>query len=641
MAAFQQPRQSFHYHRSRPSNGSLKSIITNKNMADRAGSSSSEFAGGRTSFSSIREQTVSGLAQTFTQSRISSLAGRRGGAVSPTSPTDETAVFDDGASYEDLDDDGDFVPPLTKPASRLNAVWYPSVAGLRGWKKISLRGKLASRSFEDLRQAGLGVWDDPADAWDCNGDSADVQTQAEAQDAVAGLAPFERLPAEILASIIGLLFIELPNPSNTLMSRNKDLISLLLTSRTIYQSTLGILYHHVTIPRSPVFRKFLNTISTYPALGAKVRRLDFSHFKPDFTVSHNQRHSVRNLTPETLARSLELMPFLREFLVQEHVDTEVSADVLNKLFFELPRMQALDFAGCSSALFKDAFVSLLPHAWPAELTIRRLSLHRCMTLPSSVLETILPRLARLTHLDVAATRITNAALESIPHTARITHLNLARCSLLSASTVINFVQNHPAAKELVFLSLSTNAVNNQLLSADDVSALLPILPLTLRSLSLKGSSMDAAHIPLLQPLTLQLEELAIGRLSVAHLQPLLAHEGHTIRYLDLTDLNEQELSLSTIFNDRNSLLNAGRRPLEVIEFSELAHKRLARSQNALTMTGWVAKEIQSRCWIVSLHSSDGHRAWKMGAKDWGMRKLPMAVAEVGGMFGTYMFGNKL
>jgi hypothetical protein len=426
------------------------------------------------------------------------------------------------------------------------------------------------------------------------------------------------------------------------MSRNKDLISLLLTSRTIYQSTLGILYHHVTIPRSPVFRKFLNTITTYPALGAKVRRLDFSHFKPDFTVSHNQRHSVRNLTPETLARSLEHMPFLREFLVQEHVVTELSADVLTKLFFELPRMQALDFAGCSSPSFRDALLSLLTsHEWPAELTIRRLSLHRCMMLPSSIFEHILPRMTRLTHLDAAATRMTNAALASIPRTARITHLNLARCSLLTADAVIDFVQNHPAAQSLVFLSLSTNAVNSQLLTADDVTALLKVLPRSLRSLSIKGSSMDASHIDLLRPLTHQLEELAIGRLPVAHLQPLLSDEGHSIRYLDLSDLNEQDLSLNTIFNDHSSLLNAGRRPLEVIEFSEIAHKRLARSQTALGMTGWVAKEIQSRCWLVSMYPSDGHRAWKMGAKDWGMRKIPVAVAEVGGMFGTYMFGNKL
>jgi hypothetical protein len=34
---------------------------------------------------------------------------------------------------------------------------------------------------------------------------------------------------------------------------------------------------------------------------------------------------------------------------------------------------------------------------------------------------------------------------------------------------------------------------------------------------------------------------------------------------------------------------------------------------------------------------DGRRTWKMGATFWGMRKVPVARAEVGGMYGLYMF----
>ena len=155
--------------------------------------------------------------------------------------------------------------------------------------------------------------------------------------------------------------------------------------------------------------------------------------------------------------------------------------------------------------------------------------------------------------------------------------------------------------------------------------------------------MDASHVPLLKPLVKQLQELAIGRMPVVHLQPLFssAEDAHTVCYLDLSDLNDTDLSLNTVFNDRNSLINAGRRPLEVIEISEAVHKRFSRSTVALSSSGWVVSEIQSRYWLVSMCSSDGHRAWKMGAKDWGMRKIPVAVAEVGGMFGTYMFGTKL
>lgn len=334
------------------------------------------------------------------------------------------------------------------------------------------------------------------------------------------------------------------------------------------------------------------------------------------------------------------MPFLREFLAQEHVETELGFEVLSKLLLELPKMQAVDFAGCSSRQFRDTIASLLSsRPWPSQLTIRRLSLHKCMTLTTPVFEAILPRLVHLTHLDVAATRINDTALRAIPHQARLTHLNLARCSLLTAPAVIDFVRSHPAAKSLVFFSLSTDAVSNQLLSTDDVSALLPILPRTLRSFSIRGSSMDPSHIPLLKSLIGQLEELAIGRLPVVHLQPLFA-EDHTVRYLDLGDLNERELELSTIFSSHDSLINAGRRPLEVIELAESVYKRLSRSAS-LGMAGWVANEIGSRYWIVSVRTSDGHRPWKMGTKGWGMRKVPVAVAEVGGMFGSYMFGQKL
>lgn len=34
---------------------------------------------------------------------------------------------------------------------------------------------------------------------------------------------------------------------------------------------------------------------------------------------------------------------------------------------------------------------------------------------------------------------------------------------------------------------------------------------------------------------------------------------------------------------------------------------------------------------------DGGRSWKWGARFWGMRKVPVARAEVGGMYGHYMF----
>ena len=126
-------------------------------------------------------------------------------------------------------------------------------------------------------------------------------------------------------------------------------------------------------------------------------------------------------------------------------------------------------------------------------------MHKCLNLPSVVFDTILPRLSKVTHLDLAGTRVTDSALASIPATARITHLNLAKCKLLSARSVIDFLANHPAVQELKFLSVSTDARTHQLFDVAEITELLPILPSTLKSLSLKGSRIDASHIDLLRP----------------------------------------------------------------------------------------------------------------------------------------------
>lgn len=364
---------------------------------------------------------------------------------------------------------------------------------------------------------------------------------------------------------------------------------------------------------------------------------------------------------------LELTPFLREFLAQEYIEDEIDANVLRKLFFGLERLQAVDFCGCSSSSFKKAFESILLSDWPEALSISRLSLHKCITLPASVFETLLPRLGNLTHLDLSGTRVTDEALQSIPHNAKITHLNLSKCKLLTADVVIDFLGTHPAVRELVFLSLGTDARSHQLLDDDDLAKLIPVLPQTLRSLSLKGSKMTASHIDLLRPLTKHLEELALGRrLKIADIDRLFVPdennndddgedlEGqlewvpHTLKYLDLSDYTAAELDLITLFERGTSIMKRHSAPLEVVEVTDELHARLARSP-VVRKLGWTATENGSRAWLVRVHHDpaadgprdSGLRSWKTGAAFWGMRKVPVAAAEVGGMYGSYMFQRKL
>lgn len=461
-------------------------------------------------------------------------------------------------------------------------------------------------------------------------------------------------------AIINLLALDVP--PNGLTRRNVDLMSLLLTSRTLHVATLSTLYSRITIPHSRIFHKFLTHISAHPNLGTIVRRLDFCHFNPSQLFSTAaERSKARNLTSETLLQCLELTPHLQEFLGQEYIDDDLDAAVLQKLFLGLPQLKAIDFCGCTSNSFKQSFLAIISPNWPKELSVQRLSLHKCLTLPSSVFEALLPRLTRVTHLDVAGTRITDAALASIPPTARITHLNLAKCTLLSARGVMDFLANHPAVKELQFLSLATDARSHQSFDADNITELLHILPKSLKSLSLKGSKMNASHIDLLRPLTKHLEELAVGRsLRPQDVNRLFVPDEdsdvamqvdwvpHSLRYVDLSDFWGQELDLVYLFSNACAMLKPYSEPLEVVELAEDVLRRVSKSSTALQRIGWQLSECGSRGWMVRQPNKnatgprdDGSRAWKMGAESWGMRKVPVAQAEVGGMYGSFMFGRKL
>ncbi|KAI0025901.1 hypothetical protein F4780DRAFT_774748 [Xylariomycetidae sp. FL0641] len=613
---------------------------------------------GRSSFSSVREDDTE-IAQSFTSTKVSSYARRSEEAVD-----DQPSPLDMAQTQ--------FMPPLTQPSSRLHGCWFPAVAAdsFQGWKQINVKGKLASRSFGDLQALRI-CWTTPSTPKK----SKDPELPA------AGQSRLERLPTELLNQIIDHFVLDVP--PNGVTARNVDLMSMLLTSKTLHQATLDALYRNITIPHSRIFRKFLDHVSQNEKLGTIVRRLDFSHYNPTGLFStQSERATTRNLTPETLLRCLNLTPYLREFLGQEYVDDEISADVLRKLFFDLPRLEGLDFCGCSSAAFKASFESILSWDWPDKLSITRLSLHRCISLPSAVFEKILPRLGNLTHLDLAGTRVTNAALQSLPHTARLTHLNLAKCKLLRADAVTDFLANHPAVagNSLVYLSLAADARSHQLLDVDDVTAILPILRrfTKLRALSLKGSKMHAGHIPALRQMLTHLEELALGRrLTVPDIDGLFRPEKreadgeeeavvavpfrHTLKYLDLSDYLISELEVTALFARDGALLRRASRPLEVVEVDDATvHPRLARS-SAVRNLGWSATDFGSRAWLVRRHHhhhegddadadadaedagprDSGLRAWKMGASFWGMRKVPVAVADVGGMYGSYMFKRKL
>ncbi|KAA8648662.1 hypothetical protein EYZ11_011121 [Aspergillus tanneri] len=536
--------------------------------------------------------------------------------------------------------------------------------GFLGWKQIRLGGKSLSRSYSDLRY--LGQMHARGWAWETTPTISNTppakMLQVEEQKPDPGSSRLEKLPPEVLDQIISKLALDVP--PNGYTPRNVDLIACLLASRTLHAATLSVLYRNMTFPHSIIFSKALNHMSQYPALGTLVRRLDFSHFTSVGLGRTKQMNAeIQNLTATTLLKCLDLLPNLKECLLQEHVEGDLNVEVMRKLFTGLPNLCALDLCGCStqsfSAIFLDS-LSSLPSTLP---NLRRISLHECSSLPSSAFETLLPRLVNLTHLDVTHTQINEKALFSIPETARLTHLNVSRTIRLRGANVVEFLTTHPAVSDsLVFLNLMTDPTRYRLLEEEDVSALLPKLPSSLRSLNIGGAKVTSAHTKALIPLTKHLEELGLGsaELSPQDLNAFFTPTSGSVAdgstgpddtwvppslcYLDLNKVSQ--LTLGTVFNMGACLLLSPQSyPLQVIEFHEkLIAPLRERTKTAKSSTGWTVRELGRRGWYVRDPSSmpnevadDGSRSWKMGARWWGMRKIPVAVGDVGGIYGHYMF----
>ncbi|KAJ5138593.1 uncharacterized protein N7515_003441 [Penicillium bovifimosum] len=590
----------------------------------------------RPSFGSVKEDTEDGIAQSFVDTHES------------PSPQDQQGAQRKLDLVAQMQKAPDFCCPC---------------GGFLGWKQIRLGGKSLSRSYSDLR--GLGMQHAKGWAWEAQEPEAKEllppkAPEVEILQTPPGSSPLEKLPPEVLDQIISNLALDLP--PNGYTPRNVDLVSCLLTSHTLHAATLGVLYRNMTIPHSIIFHKALNHISQYPALGTLVRRLDFSHFTSVGLGRTKQMNAeIQNLTSRTLLQCLELLPNLKECLLQEHLEGDISVDVIRKLFMGLPNLRALDFTGCSTQAFSGVFQEALigGPALPMTLpNLKRLSLHECSTIPAPMFDFLLSRLINLTHLDLTHTQVNDSALAAIPETARISHLSLSRCTRLRPSALVNFLTTHASVKEsLVYLNLLTDPTRFRLLEEADVSALLPKLPSTLRSLNLGGAKITSDHVPDLVPLTKHLEELGLSSadLSVADVNSFFGRYRNpatgveidtpsTLCYLDLAKV--PQMTIGAIFNTSTCLLLSTQSyPLQVIEFSDKIITPLReRAKTQRVSVGWTVRDLGRRGWYVRAPSSmpdepadDGARYWKMGARWWGMRKIPVAVGEVGGLYGHYMF----
>jgi len=502
-------------------------------------------------------------------------------------------------------------------------------------------------------------------------DSDDAMSVAS--DASQPVSYLESMPEEILELIFS--YVTVDHTADPYARPHVDLASCSLTSSKLHSAALRVMYRHVSVPQSRAFAKLMRSLSNDNTLGEMVQWLDFSHYSNmGFGSARTTRNQTPYLTPTTLKACLDVLPKLQAFLVHEHIDDELDVEIITKLF-NMPLMTALDFCACSSRPFTEAFTRVCANmSKDILINLRGLSLHECTTLQEPVFEALLPRLGSLTHLDVAHTLINSAALASIPETARITHLNLERCTHLRGSEVVKFLTTHPAVKDsIVYLNLASDASRHRLLAESDVSTLLANLPPTLRSLNLGGARVNASHIPALRRLTTHIEELGLrgANLSLGtDIKRLFRAEDDndsdarsvsseeedsdlesnlsstcSLRYIDLTDIKSvTQMSLSY---SPSSLIGLDTRPLEVIELGPDVLQEIKRRNAHVKKPDWVVKELGRRGWYVRqpidspiespVVVDDGSRPWKMGARWWGMRKIPLVEQDVGGMYGYFMF----
>ncbi|KAJ5217229.1 hypothetical protein N7468_010237 [Penicillium chermesinum] len=601
----------------------------------------------RPSFGSIKED-VSGIAQSFVDTHRE---------ASPASPTSPTLTSPTSTSPKEIKEPRKWELPEMQHCPDFCC----PCGGFLGWKQIRLGGRGLSRSYGDLRvlgnlQAKGWAWETTDSGRELRPPQADLAVDLAPPRPPPGTSAIEKLPREVLDIIISHLAVDIP--PNGYTPRNVDLVSCLLTSRTLHAATLSVLYRNMTFPHSIIFSKALNHMSTYPALGTLVRRLDFSHFTSVGLGRTKQMNAeIQNLTSRTLLQMLDLLPNLKECLLQEHLEGDISVDVVRKLFMGLPNLQAVDLCGCSTQSFSQIFQEALTAgpALPPD------------SIPAPMFDLLLSRLVNLTHLDLTHTQVNDSALLAIPETACITHLSLSRCTRLRPSVLVEFLSTHPAVCDsLVFLNLLTDATRFRLLEADDVKALLPKLPRTLRSLNLGGARVTSEHVPLLVPLTRHLEELGLSSadLSVKDVNQFFTRTPETdpeadpeqkkrnstplppstLCYLDLAKVTQ--MTIGSIFNlNQCLLLTEQSYPLQVIEFSEkLINPLRERAKTQRSSVGWTDRELGRRGWYVrdpasmpNVPTDDGARSWKVGARWWGMRKIPVAVGEVGGIYGHYMF----
>lgn len=167
----------------------------------------------------------------------------------------------------------------------------------------------------------------------------------------------------------------------------------------------------------------------------------------------------------------------------------------------LKHLKALDFCSASSACFVDTFISFLSDFPPWTSRIKHLGLHNCSTLLTSFFDAFLPRFTNLERLDLYNTQVSGRTLLNIHPECRLQVLNLSQCTRISATSLVSFVESHPASQQLKVLNLffSVNKVHPLSTTPQALDAFIQALPRDIQVLDMSGIDLDLEHFAYMPP----------------------------------------------------------------------------------------------------------------------------------------------
>lgn len=283
----------------------------------------------------------------------------------------------------------------------------------------------------------------------------------------------------------------------------------------MHDVAVPILYRNIKLVQQEISDEgrnfqFFRAINLNARLPSLIRTLDLS----DSRISG---------WPWLIPRAMTLIPRLRSLHLQLSNLIQLDDEKLQTVFLGMPNLESLTIENTRTKTHGSSLAKVLQTLESANPTsVSRIRSLICRTdsdpnhsgtpaesvefIDSGVLGRFLQRFPGLQALDLADTSVNPKSLLAININSRLQYIRITKCQDSDTATLAHFLASHTAVNSsLVVLDGSGITFNEQ-----ETSSILENLPPTLRSLNLDGSMMTSNHVPLLQKLSRNLEELKIG-----------------------------------------------------------------------------------------------------------------------------------